>query len=294
MKKILFIPFLLSTLSKMKSEAKESLCDRPVISAADRMANNTVRLYRGPYYWLLKGLPADVGSLEGPFEIPFEGMAPINRNNSVVTLLGGTDRGNTVKTEDKSYWMWDQNGRLKTKKEGIIHNRFPTGGFDAVIHDGNLDDPTLIGFKGIKTYYLSTRYRVWTIDNKPSGHMGGKYKENFPTDVTAAFSMAAPDPSDGYIVYFFQKDKFCKRTKILESGQQCDQWLPSRQLFGCGALNATKFEGQYQQNNSQTDVNSETQEKVKPKSNIEERKACVTVTVAMVLLILQITVTLLK
>ena len=264
---ILFVILLESDAIKSKTE---SLCDRPIISAADRMSNNTVRLYSGQYYWILNGLPADVGSLDGPHQIPYKDMGSIFRNNSIVTLLGGTDRGKTVKTEGKAYWMWDERGNLKTKKEGTIHNRFPSGGFDAVIHDGNPDDPTLIGFKGIKTYYLSTRYRVWTIDAKPSGYIGGKYKENFPTDVTAAFSLTAPDQNDEYIVYFFQKDKFCKRTKILESGQQCDEWLPNRKLFGCDSQSGkTSFKAQAQESqNINNDTVSQTKTETEPTSKV--------------------------
>ena len=198
------------------------------------MLNNTVRLYRGRYYWTLNGLPADSGTLDGPFEITFKNMGQIFPNNTVVTLLGGTDRGKTVKTEGKNYWMWDDKGNMKTEATGLSHNRFPTGGFEAAIHDGNMDDPTLIGFKGIKSYYFSTRYRLWTIDNKPSGYFGGKYNETFPTDLSAAFTLPADNPEDGYIVYFFKRNKYCKRTKILKSGKDCDEWLLNKDLFGCG------------------------------------------------------------
>ena len=212
---------------------KETLCERPIINAADRMTNNTVRLYRGRYYWNLNGLPAASGTVDGPYELPFNKMGQIFRNNTVVTLLGGTDRGKTVKTEGKNYWLWDEKGNLKTEATGLYHNRLPTGGFEAAFHDGNMDDPTLIGFQGIKSYYFSTRYRVWTIDNKPSGYIGGKYNESFPIDLSAAFTYPATNPKDGYIAYFFKRDKYCKRTKFSKSGKDCDEWLQNKSLFGC-------------------------------------------------------------
>ena len=231
--------FVLISIVLCEDEAEEevnkieSLCERPTINAADRMINNTVRLYRGTYYWTLNGLPAESGTLDGPFKIPFKKMGSIFRNNTVVTLLGGTDRGKTVKTEGHNYWLWDDKGNMKTDINGLTHNRFPSGGFEAAIHDANMDDPTLIGFKGIKVYYFSTRYRVWTIDKKPSGYYGGKYNESFPTDLSAAFTLPADNPKDQYIAYFFKRDKYCKRPKVLKSGKDCDQWLPNKLLFGC-------------------------------------------------------------
>ena len=35
-----------------------TLCDNPIINAADRLPNNTVRVYRGEYYWELLNMPS--------------------------------------------------------------------------------------------------------------------------------------------------------------------------------------------------------------------------------------------
>jgi len=58
---------------------------------------------------------------------------------------------------------------------------------------------------------------LWSIEGQLSGHIGGKDGENFPADLSAAFSWPAEDPKDGYIAYLFKRDKFCKRTKKLMS-----------------------------------------------------------------------------
>ena len=39
----------------------QTLCDKPIINAADRLVINTVRVYREDYYWNLNGLPTESG-----------------------------------------------------------------------------------------------------------------------------------------------------------------------------------------------------------------------------------------
>jgi hypothetical protein len=115
------------------------------------MANNTVRLYRGQYYWVLNGVPDPVGYLEGPFKIWYPNMGSIFANNTVVSSLGGTDRGSVFKTEGKMYWSWNEKGeQVDGGKDGNMHNRFPEGGFGAALHNGNNDNPIMIGFRGIR------------------------------------------------------------------------------------------------------------------------------------------------
>jgi hypothetical protein len=100
---------------------------------------------------------------------------------------------------------------------------------------------------------------LWTIEGQTSGHISGKEGENFPQDLTAAFSWPPDDPKDEYIAYLFKRNKFCKRPKKLKSGTevslefieyfnsmkdfetksliiivfQCDEWIDNKVLFGC-------------------------------------------------------------
>jgi len=78
-------------------------------------------------------------------------MGPIFRNNTVVTLLSGADKGSVFKTQGMFYWAWNANGeQWAGGVKGNYWEKLPDGGLEAAFHDGNITQPTFVGFKSIK------------------------------------------------------------------------------------------------------------------------------------------------
>jgi len=45
----------------------------------------------------------------------------------------------------------------------------------------------------------------------PDGHIGGKFGENFPPDIDAAFTWPKEKPKGEFSIYMFREDKYCLR-----------------------------------------------------------------------------------
>ena len=211
------------------------LCDNPVVSAADRMHNGTVRLYRGGYYWDVMGLPDRVGTVTKAHKIEVPFLGPVSSKASIMTCLQCNRKAYLYKFESGKFWAWMPNGYpFKTTANGTPFN-YNTEGFDAVFHNGKEDEPLMIGLKGRQVFYFSTKeYEIGLSPKYGSkGYEGGKNGENFPDGITAALSWPALTAEDGYYVFLFKGDKYCRRKEKLSSGQDCDEWRDNKELFGC-------------------------------------------------------------
>lgn len=114
-------PFLIIFLFvvQIKTDDKvKSLCEDPIIHAADRLPNNTYRVYRDSHYWTLTGLPDRVTKVDGPFKIPFQYMAPLQGHGSIMTIGSGALSGHTYKFFEQNYWHWFPNGTLWLEAKG--------------------------------------------------------------------------------------------------------------------------------------------------------------------------------
>ena len=236
------LPFVRSQDEETTAQPSEgdskNLCDNPVISEADRMVNGTVRLYRGGYYWDLLGMPDQVGHLEQAkvIDIPF--LAPVGPEASILSCLVCNRKAHLYKFEQGKFWAWMSHGvPFKTTSKGTAFKPHPKSGFDTVFHNGKASEPLMIGLKGKQVFYYSTKEYEIKVHPKygTKGYDGGKNGENFPEGVDASFTWPTLNEGDGYFVYLFKGDKYCRRKEKLESGKDCDQWRDNKQLFGCNA-----------------------------------------------------------
>ena len=72
----------------------QDLCDDPVIHAADRLKNETYRIYRGNHYWELIGLPPKEKSAQvrGPFLLPYPKMLTFEKRCLSSQTLDGKEK----------------------------------------------------------------------------------------------------------------------------------------------------------------------------------------------------------
>ena len=226
---------LFFVLKFVAPEDVKSVCDDPNINAADRLPNNTYRVYRGNHYWELQGLPSRKAKVEGPFPIWYKFMAPFDSETSVQTVVTGAADGTTWKYKGEKLWMYNKEGTLISGgKPGFEWNLFPKGGFNAVLNDGGMGEfgyPVMIGFTGIRVYYYNTKETEFQRIGPPIGYLGGKDGEKFPTDLTAAFAFPSSDKGIKYYVYLFKRKKHCFRPIIGE--EECKEWRDNKELFGC-------------------------------------------------------------
>lgn len=220
----------------VSEDVVRSLCDDPNINGADRLPNNTYRVYRGNYYWELFGLPTQKAKVEGPFPIWYEYMAPMDAESSVQTVITGSATGMTFKYKRDKYWMYNsKDGKLVSGgKVGFNWNLFPPGGFNAVLNDGGMNGtgyPVMIGFQAFKVYYYNANDKDFKRIGSSDGYLGGKDGEKFPGDLKAAFAVPSNDKGVKYYVYLFNGIKqYCFRPVVGVDG--CE-WKPSTELFGC-------------------------------------------------------------
>ena len=141
-----------------KPEAQtQPLCDDPVIDAADRLPNGTIRVYRGNYFWELKDLPQREAQFEGPYPLPFKWMDTLTPNISVFTLTSGENSGNTVQID------WNNTIKVfKPSGETLVNHEwenFPKGNYHAGFTDGDLDKKgyeLIILFNFDDAYYFTS------------------------------------------------------------------------------------------------------------------------------------------
>ena len=236
------ISLLFSLLSLVAPQDVKSLCEDPVITAADRLGNNTYRVYRDNYYWELVGIPDEKSKVKGPYPVWYPYMAPVDRLSSVQTVIGGSADGLTWKFRGQKYWLYRQNGQLiEGGKSGYDWDLFPGNGFNAVFNDGQLPKkakfPTMVAFSGIRVYYYNTADRRFRRIGSANGYEGGKDGEKFPVDLTAAFAFPSTDPEVEFYVYLFQRYRYCYRPNKGEDG--CKQWRNNTELFGCSGESHT-------------------------------------------------------
>ena len=230
----LFLPIFIFGYTFGK-EVVRSLCDNPIIYAANRLSNNTFRVYRDNHYWELKGLPNRVATPSGPFKITDQYMAPVDKDTSIMTVLSGDITGNTWKFRKNRLWQWNEKGRLEVGGIGGVEwKEIPEKGFHCVMNDGTTDKmgPKLIGLTAIKAYYWRTKRKTFEpIGNIYQGYIGGQFGEEFPEDPTACMTFPSTEPSIKYFVYLFRREKYCFRPITGEKG--CAEWRLNKELFGC-------------------------------------------------------------
>ena len=219
------------------SNVTKSLCEDPYIHSADRLSNNTYRVYRGDYYWELVGLPDKVAKVNGPFKIWLKDMAPVTEGTSITTVVGGLIDGYTYKFKDEKYWVWGKNDVIRPSNGVSV----PKGGFTAVYNDGDLDKkgyPRLVGFNGIKVFYFNTNKEIFRPEADPKGTDFGAFGEKFPSDIKAAMAFKSNNPKVKYYVYLFKREEYCYRPITGVDG--CPEWRKNSELFGCSTASAGK------------------------------------------------------
>ena len=227
---------LLSVIYDETSCAK-SLCDDPYIHSADRLSNNTYRVYRDDYYWDLIGLPQRVAKVKGPYKIWWSNMAPMTRDAAVFTVIGGSGHGITYKFQKNKMWSWSSKGSQRIgDRSGESWSLFPKDTpFSAAFNDGNLDKkgyPMLIAFSDIRAYYFRTSSLRFVRIGDEQGYIPpGQFEEDFPGDLTAAMPFPSDDEDVKYYVYLFKREEHCFRPITGEKG--CKEWRKNKELFGC-------------------------------------------------------------
>lgn len=212
-----------------------NLCSNTKITAADRLPNNTILIYRNDYYWELTGLPGKSGQAKGPYKVWYQHMAPVSGGTSVQTVLSGDNIWLTYKITGKRYWIYNsETGKLVVGgKAGYTSEVLTTSGCQAALSDGGMAGkgvPLMICFDGSTIRYYNMNERELRRYGKAK--IGGAYGEMFPGDITAAFAYPSDDPTAKFNVYLFQNKKYCFRPYIGEDG--CKQWKDNSELFGCG------------------------------------------------------------
>jgi hypothetical protein len=208
----------------IKTDVKvKSLCDDTWIASADRLPNNTYRVYRDDYYWTLVGLPDRVAKVEGPFKIPYKYMAPLNKTSKIMTVGSGVLSGNTWKFDGRKYWQWRPDGSLLIGGLGGVEwDQMPPFGLSCVMNDGDLDkkgSTRMIGLKALNAYYWRTDTSVFTpVGDIQKGYLGGQFGEKFPADATACMTSASSDTNTPYFVYIFKMKEYCYRPIKGEDG----------------------------------------------------------------------------
>jgi hypothetical protein len=164
-------------------------------------------------------------------------MAPINLDDTTLTGLSRGCKGIVYKFRGQKWWSWqEKDGSLRRGgKDGDTWGGFPPNGLTAAYHDANETFATVVGFFSINvTYYDANALDGWGVIGSRDGYIGGQFGENFPSDITSAFSWPPNDPKDRYNIYLFRRDKFCVRSYISKSGKDCvkpEEWISNKQLF---------------------------------------------------------------
>ena len=216
---------------KAQDSDLKTLCEDPVIHAADRLKNETYRVYRGNHYWELIGLPPKEKSAQvrGPFFLPYPKMKPFDKKMFVFTIIGGHWDGFTHQFDsDKSYLLWSPNNTY------LMNSTFgdPLNYYDTAYNDGDLEKKKyskLIAFMGDLVFYYNTSQEMFKAIGVESGkgHLHGAFGEKFPSNLTAAFPIPSNNPKVEYYVYLFRKDKYCFRPiypRELTSDEFCPEW----------------------------------------------------------------------
>ncbi|XP_054162268.1 uncharacterized protein LOC128960218 [Oppia nitens] len=228
------------TLIVVSKENHNNICKDPYIHSADRLPNDTIRIYRDNYYWELIGLPDRVALPKGPYKILFDYMGPVTQTSAITTIVGGKFNGNVFKFDKTRYWQWKADGRqVIGQKDGVDMSKgnFPPEGFNCVFNDGSLDKrwpgPRMIAFNGIYVTYWNTNFLPFRPIGKTNpGYKGGNYGEKFPPDITACVAFKMDNKKTPLWVYLFKRDKYCFRP--ITDAKECE-WRDNRELFNCNS-----------------------------------------------------------
>ena len=120
----------------------QPLCDNLYIHGADRLPNNTVRIYRDEYYWDLIGIPDRRVNVRGPFRIWLQFMPIFDKYCSIQTVTSGYLNGHTFMYRFDRFWSWYSDGRVYSGRGGGDQSDLipkSITGFWAVYNDGDLD-----------------------------------------------------------------------------------------------------------------------------------------------------------
>ena len=119
----------------------------------DRLTNNTVRFFRENEYWDLNGFPDQITVSKGSLS-HYEFFTPVNKTNRITTILEGSDdiKGRTFKFAGQYWWSWFEHPkfglRYTTTSIGLFWDLIPAEhGFAAVFHNGDPNEPMLIGLE---------------------------------------------------------------------------------------------------------------------------------------------------
>ena len=219
----------------------KTLCEDPVIDAADRLKNETYRVYRGSHYWELRGIPPKEKSaqVKGPFHLPYPSMLTFKKKMFVFTVIGGEKDGYTYQVWQSEtpgtcdYNIWGSDHTITAKNTILFCENLDTG-----YNDGDLENktfPTLIELSGDKVHYTNTSiHNFFTYE---SDKIHGGRREKFPSNLTTAFPIPSKDPKVAYYLYLFRGDKYCFRPIYPPNGtsdkEYCPEWRHNSQLFGC-------------------------------------------------------------
>jgi len=163
-------------------------------------------------------------------------MAPILINTSIVTCHYGYNTGYTFKYKSTQWWAWDAAGNQERGgKEGLYWSGLPKTGLTTAYQDAGasgLGFPMLVGFYNNRVYYYNSLNVIYTIVGDEDGHIGGRFGENFPANITSVFTWPSNDKGVEYYVYLFRGHQHCFRPWKAKAGDRC-QWKSNKELFGC-------------------------------------------------------------
>lgn len=223
-----------------------SLCDKPIIGAADRMSNDTIRVYRDQHYWELPGVADGRVKPLGPFRIPFKYMENITTRSTVMTITSGPMKDTTWKFEGQKQWQWSRDGGAPVvgQKTGIDNGDLPKEGLDCAFNTGDLDPntdyPVMIGIKGAHTFYWKTYQSIFERIGG-FGTKNSETKEVLPPDPTACTAVRVSSSKEPFYVLLFRKAKYCLRPiNKKKACEEDEEWKSNKELFGCpGAGDST-------------------------------------------------------
>lgn len=116
-------------------------------------------MFRQNFVWDLSGFPdkTKVGPKGSMKDYQF--LHPVNKNTKIVTILEGSPnvKDRTYKFEGLYWWSWYRHPKFGPKyvgsERGLYWKHIPKKhGFDAVFHNGDKNDPMLIGLESDPQY----------------------------------------------------------------------------------------------------------------------------------------------
>ncbi|XP_054157719.1 uncharacterized protein LOC128956063 [Oppia nitens] len=238
---LVFIIIITSNVINCQPNSQSSLCQSLPIYSIDRFPNRTVRLFRESDYWDLTGFPDKIQVSPSGRMTDYEFLHPVRENQRLVTVLAGHTKvvNRIYKFGGMFWWSWYENPVNKSQmmyaatEVGFYWDELPKEhGFAAVFHNGDTNDPILVGLEAdrnystehMKIHYFSTKND--TFVRKAGNYYNEKY---FPIDVVDAFSWPLSGDNQMAVYIIKSDDTYCE----LINGKSCSEWKPWNRLLGC-------------------------------------------------------------